>query len=335
MNVKNQELKFSIIMPCYNSEAYVRNAIDSVINQSYETWELIVVNDGSTDSTFEIVNSYAKNDNRIKVFSKENGGYVSAVNYALDRISGDYFLMMGSDDRISTDLLLQLNCVAKSSVPDMIMFRTLRFENGENRGIDKYTQFSTEVFENNTDIKCFECIHPVHAKIISKRDTSKAYKKSLLGEQRYFGKFGYDVDDIFSILFSHKAKSFYCIPFDGYMMTVRSDSVSGAGKNFRIAIDCLEGWIQYLHRLISLDKNQLTRYERDRMRYIYESECFVIRKCHWNDTHSIRLILKTRKAHISAMKNHEINTVPIGKISRFLYYRLPLIWLISYKVIVK
>ena len=64
-------------MPCYNSELWVKNALDSIKNQTYPHWELIVVNDGSKDNTPDILNEYAESDERIKVFSKENGGYVS------------------------------------------------------------------------------------------------------------------------------------------------------------------------------------------------------------------------------------------------------------------
>ena len=66
-------IKFSVIMPCYNSEQYVKKAIDSILNQTYGNWELIAVNDGSADSTPEILAEASLKDSRIKVFTKENG----------------------------------------------------------------------------------------------------------------------------------------------------------------------------------------------------------------------------------------------------------------------
>ena len=95
---KKHEPFFSIIMPCYNSEKYVDNAVQSIIGQTYDNWELIAINDGSTDRTPEILNNYAEKDARIKVISKDNGGYCSAVNMGLDYVCGTYFLFMGSDD---------------------------------------------------------------------------------------------------------------------------------------------------------------------------------------------------------------------------------------------
>ena len=73
-------VRFSIIMPCYNSASYLREAVDSIVKQDYSDWDLIAVNDGSTDETLNILDSYSKKDKRIKVFSKKNGGYATAVN---------------------------------------------------------------------------------------------------------------------------------------------------------------------------------------------------------------------------------------------------------------
>lgn len=87
----------SIIMPVYNSEKYVSDAIESVCNQSYKTWELLIVNDGSTDHSSKIIDDYAKKDSRIKVFHRINEGVSMARNYALDKCNGNYITFI---DRI-------------------------------------------------------------------------------------------------------------------------------------------------------------------------------------------------------------------------------------------
>ena len=76
----------SIIVPVYNSEKHLKECLDSLINQTYKNIEIICVNDGSTDNSLNILNEYAKKDNRIKIFSKENGGMASARN--LGRLFG-------------------------------------------------------------------------------------------------------------------------------------------------------------------------------------------------------------------------------------------------------
>lgn len=88
----------SIIMPVYNSEKYVSDAIESVCNQSYKNWELLIVNDGSTDHSSKIIDDYAKKDSRIKVFHRSNEGVSMARNYALDKCNGNYITFIDSDD---------------------------------------------------------------------------------------------------------------------------------------------------------------------------------------------------------------------------------------------
>lgn len=100
--------KISIIMPVYNSEKYVSEAIESVCNQSYKNWELLIVNDGSVDLSAEIIENYAKKDTRITVFHKQNEGVSIARNYALDKISGEYVTFIDSDDVYHVDRLKKM-----------------------------------------------------------------------------------------------------------------------------------------------------------------------------------------------------------------------------------
>lgn len=100
----------SIIIPSYNREHLISETLDSVLAQTYQNWECIVVDDGSTDRTGEIINNYTKIDNRIKYFRKKNGGTASARNYGLDKANGDYIQFIDSDDLICEQKLdLQLN----------------------------------------------------------------------------------------------------------------------------------------------------------------------------------------------------------------------------------
>ena len=86
----------SVIMPAYNASQFIGEAIGSVLRQSYNNWELLIVNDGSTDETLEKIKQY--DDNRIKVFSQENKGVSAARNVALSKMQGDYFCFLDADD---------------------------------------------------------------------------------------------------------------------------------------------------------------------------------------------------------------------------------------------
>lgn len=98
MLIKNENMQFSVIVPCYNASTYVSIAIESVLKQSYNNWELILINDGSLDNTLDILYFYASNDERIKVFDVPNGGVSKARNYGLDVAQGDWIVFLDADD---------------------------------------------------------------------------------------------------------------------------------------------------------------------------------------------------------------------------------------------
>ena len=94
----------SIIIPAFNIEQYISRALDSLINQSYKNIEVIVVNDGSTDSTGGIIDSYVKKDNRIKVIHKNNEGVSIARNTGIHLAKGDYIGFVDGDDTVDDDM---------------------------------------------------------------------------------------------------------------------------------------------------------------------------------------------------------------------------------------
>ncbi|WP_415345289.1 glycosyltransferase family 2 protein, partial [Clostridium perfringens] len=100
--------KVSLIVPIYKVQDYLNKCIDSIINQSYKNLEIILVDDGSPDRCGEIIDLYEKQDNRIKVFHKKNGGLSDARNYGMNFITGDYVIFVDSDDWLSEDMVSDL-----------------------------------------------------------------------------------------------------------------------------------------------------------------------------------------------------------------------------------
>ena len=96
---KEQPL-ISVIVPVYNVEKYLINCVDSITSQTYKNLEIFLVDDGSTDSSGQICNEFEKNDARIKVIHKKNGGLSDARNAGLDRAKGQYYAFIDSDDYI-------------------------------------------------------------------------------------------------------------------------------------------------------------------------------------------------------------------------------------------
>ncbi|MBQ2986137.1 MAG: glycosyltransferase family 2 protein [Tyzzerella sp.] len=101
-------MKFSVIIPVYNVEKYIRKCLDSVLSQTYCNYEVIVVNDGSTDDSQSIIEEYANKDTRICGYMKENGGLSDARNYGLQYVTGEYIVFLDSDDYLETGLLQHL-----------------------------------------------------------------------------------------------------------------------------------------------------------------------------------------------------------------------------------
>lgn len=90
----------SIIVPVYNCQQFLDRCIKSILNQSYKNIEVIVVNDGSSDNSLSIAESFAQDDSRMKVFTKENGGPSSSRNYGLNKVSGEFITFVDADDYI-------------------------------------------------------------------------------------------------------------------------------------------------------------------------------------------------------------------------------------------
>lgn len=93
----------SVVVPVYNVEKYLNRCLDSIVSQTYHNLEIILVDDGSTDSSLEICEEYAKKDTRIRVFHKENGGVSDARNYGIDYSRGEYVTFVDSDDKVTDD----------------------------------------------------------------------------------------------------------------------------------------------------------------------------------------------------------------------------------------
>ena len=111
--------KISVIVPVYNVEKYLRKCIESILNQTFREFELILVDDGSTDSSGKICDEYALKDSRIKVIHKENGGASSARNAGLDVAKGEYIGFVDSDDWIEMDMYGELYRLIKENNTDI------------------------------------------------------------------------------------------------------------------------------------------------------------------------------------------------------------------------
>ena len=116
-------MRFSIILPVFNREKSVSDAIHSVINQRFSDWELVIIDDGSQDQTYEVCKKLASKDNRIQLRHQTNQGVSAARNHGLRIASGEYILFLDSDDLLKQNALELLDETIQSCInPDLICF---------------------------------------------------------------------------------------------------------------------------------------------------------------------------------------------------------------------
>lgn len=114
----------SVIMPVYNCEKYLKESIESVISQSYQNWELIIVDDGSKDKSVSIIESYMEKDKRIQLYKNESGEHGPGIarNYGMEKIRGKYTYFIDADDWIENDLLQDTVTLAERTDADIVPF---------------------------------------------------------------------------------------------------------------------------------------------------------------------------------------------------------------------
>ncbi len=120
--VQDKALRFSIVVPVYNTEKYLAECIRSILAQSYGNFELILVDDGSTDSSRQICMEYAATDSRIRVIYQSNHGVSAARNAGLDASSGDYVTFTDSDDYLLEGALEYAAAKIQATGADMLAF---------------------------------------------------------------------------------------------------------------------------------------------------------------------------------------------------------------------
>ena len=147
--------KVSVILPIYNVSQYLRQALDSVINQTLRELEIICVDDGSTDDSLEIVREYAQKDSRIVVITGPNGGYGKAMNKGLDRATGEYIGILEPDDYVDLHMFEDLYRIAAENRLDLVKADFYRFTQEEDG-----TEQLQYVYLDGTQTRYGELLNP-------------------------------------------------------------------------------------------------------------------------------------------------------------------------------
>lgn len=144
--------EISVLVPVYNVALYLEQCLDSLINQTFQNFEIVCVDDGSTDESGGILDRYALMDARIKVIHKKNTGYGNTMNVALDHAAGNYIAILESDDFAEPDMLQKLYDWAEAQNADVVKGDYFHYADGQDTFVNRLG-----VYEKETMINVFSC----------------------------------------------------------------------------------------------------------------------------------------------------------------------------------
>ena len=204
--------KFSIIVPVYNVEQYIKECLDSIINQTYKDYEIIIVNDGTKDKSMDIVKKY-----KVKTINQENQGISAARNNGVKHAKGEYLLFVDSDDTIEKELLQKL-ANSLNDKPEVVRFQIQEVYEDQSKKEYKETGFSTCKGE-----KAFSKICKYH---FVENPCCYAIKRSYYQKEKYEFAKGFLHEDFGLIpLVIMKASRVKSIDFIGYNYRQRQNSI--------------------------------------------------------------------------------------------------------------
>ncbi len=232
-----KEIKLSIIVPIYNVEKYLEKCIESLLKQDEENYEILLINDGSTDNSLEICKKYESEYKNIKVFNKKNGGLSSARNYGLDKAEGKYISFIDSDDWISANYIEEIYRIIDSDKNvDVITYNMIYINDGWDNGTTRKVYNDFENMDRKEIIK--ECYNPSFA-------WARVYKKDIINKYRFPTKdIWYEDMYIMPAILSNCKKIKY-IDKELYFYRQRKSSITASVKNKK-TLGVIKSWEQGL-----------------------------------------------------------------------------------------
>lgn len=259
--------KISIIIPVYNKGKYVRKAIESILSQTFTDWELIIVDDGSTDSSYSICLEYT-NDKRVKVYHMKNGGVSRARNKGLDYAQGEYVTFIDSDDYISEDYLEKLyhpgyemiiGGLTKVNYKGEVMTTVLPSLCGEKKITEMAVDFYKE--QIHTGIYGFVSSKLIRRNVIEEKHLRFDERIKLAEDYDFYLKIYQVVDKAF---FIHYAGYYYLQGTENSAIVLKDDKV-----DFFIQAEIQQKTKQFLEKLGCFGKEEEEIYINRLTGYVY------------------------------------------------------------------
>ena len=246
----------SIIVPVYNVEKYICRCIDSILAQTYKDFELILVDDGSTDSSGKICDDYKERDKRIKVIHKENGGLSSARNVGIDVAEGDYIGFIDSDDYIRKDMYeILYKCIQKNNCD--ISICNYLFIDEDGNGV---THMNNDLPIKDEIISGYEAIEKMcsYKGFYYITAWNKLYNKHIISSNKFpIGRVHEDVFNSYKILFNSNKVG--CVYEPLYYYTINSNGITHKAFNIK-RLDILYAYIERIKfsKINNLDLLKIT-----------------------------------------------------------------------------
>ena len=250
-----RETQVSIIIPVYNVEPYLRQCLDSVLGQTFKNFEVLLVNDGSSDSSGDICREYVEKDSRFHYFEKENGGLSDARNYGIERAQGEYLTFIDSDDFVNEKHLENLFLASRLTNADITIGGFSRFENGTFWLYQDY--FSSDSLVSFTSTQAIQHLDSMFDVPFLNFSTAwgKLFKRELFSELRFpYGKYAEDQFIIWKLYL--KARSIYTFNVDSYVYRINKNGMSSVFSLKHLDyIEALEERIKSTKDLEGIDIN--------------------------------------------------------------------------------
>lgn len=230
------DVKVSVIIPVFNVEKYVRECLDSVIHQTTDNMEIIIIDDGSTDNSGQICKEYAQAYAVVKYIRQENTGLGGARNTGLLQAHGEYILFLDSDDKWREDCILQIQkCLMQYPCLDIVYFDAEVFY--ESELIPRNDDYDKKIYDRKgkiredicTGAEFFDEIYPLHFNVSA---CMAAYRREfLLNHKIYFPSGVLYEDNLFSLQAILKARAIKYLPYNLYIRRYRFGSIMTSKKN--------------------------------------------------------------------------------------------------------
>ena len=246
-------IMFSIIIPIYNIENYLKKSIDSAINQSYDNIEIILVNDGSTDNSLKICKNFAEKDKRIVLIDKDNTGLSDARNTGLINAKGEYIIFLDGDDFLDLNACMLFSKIIEKHTHVEIIAANIR--NSKNK-----KEMLTLSKENNI-LKGTEFLKKqLTNKTFYQSACRNIYKKSFLLIEEFYFKFGLLHEDVqWTPRVFLKAKSVKITNITHYNRVERKGSITKSKNQTKNALDLIKTVKELSDIYVSINDPELKR----------------------------------------------------------------------------